>query len=157
MNLKKFPTSGILLSRIENLCIYFRDNLLRWKKYLRNNPTKNNTFALQSQMGCTRLDRSKVISSIKLTYNEDNTVQYPIYVSATLRILNLGYIEFERQNFHSSRNLIPIGYKSVRQYSSMFHKDRKCEYICEILDNVNGPHLARRQLCRMDRCLPKSE
>lgn len=90
-------------------------------------------------MGHTKLDRNRIITSIKLLYNDDNSVIYPIIVSSTLKILNLGYIEYERQNFHSVRNLIPIGFKSVRVYSSMFYKDRRCEYTCEILDNMTGP------------------
>ena len=42
-------------------------------------------------------------------------------------------------NFHSEHNLFPIGYISVRTYSSMFHKGQKAEYTCEILDGADKP------------------
>jgi hypothetical protein len=42
-------------------------------------------------------------------------------------------------NFHSEHNLFPIGYISIRTYSSMFKKGTKAEYTCEILDGGDKP------------------
>ena len=65
---------------------------------------------------------------------------YPIVVSPTLKILNLGVIDYSRQFFHSNRNIFPIGYKSIRECASMIYAGQRCEYVCEILDTGgNGP------------------
>jgi hypothetical protein len=56
-----------------------------------------------------------------------------------LKILNLGEIDWERQDFHTARNIFPIGFKSVRESSSMIHPGKRCDYICEILDGGNSP------------------
>ena len=69
----------------------------------------------------------------------ESEVQYPIVISSSLTILNLGKIEYERPEFHSKTNLFPIGYKSVRQHTSMINIKDRCEYICEILDKGNKP------------------
>ena len=127
-----------LLARIENICLHFRANVTKFKNYLRRNPSKANV-GLDGIMGKTRIDPNKIFSSIHLEYEEDGSIKYPINVSGTLRILNLGVIEWERQNFHSARNLLPIGYKAIRTYASVFYKDKKCDYTCEILDNGNAP------------------
>ena len=71
--------------------------------------------------------------------DEDGNIIYPIQVTNTLKILNLGVVEYQRQNFHSVRNLFPIGYKSIREYSSYVHPNTRCDYICEILDGGSGP------------------
>ena len=42
-------------------------------------------------------------------------------------------------NYHSEHNLFPVGYKSVRTYSSMFTKGVKAKYTCEILDGGEKP------------------
>ena len=79
------------------------------------------------------------ISAVKVDRDEEGNVKYPIEVSGTLKILNLGIVEFERQTFHSARNIFPIGFKSVREYQSMFKAGQRCDYICEILDGGHGP------------------
>ena len=52
--------------------------------------------------------------------DENGNIKYPIVVGPTLSILNLGVIEYDRPNYHSEKNFFPIGYKSLREYTSMF-------------------------------------
>lgn len=42
-------------------------------------------------------------------------------------------------NYHTEHNIYPIGFKTVRTYSSIFFKDKKAEYTCEILDGGEKP------------------
>lgn len=42
-------------------------------------------------------------------------------------------------SYHSQHNLFPVGYKSIRDYASMFSKERRAKYTCEILDGGEKP------------------
>ena len=42
-------------------------------------------------------------------------------------------------NYHSEHNLFPVGFSSVRVYSSMVNKGVKVEYTCDILDGGDKP------------------
>ena len=54
----------------------------------------------------------------------EGNIIYPIVISPTLSILNLGVIEWERPAFHSEKNIFPIGYKSLRKNTSMVHPNK---------------------------------
>ena len=54
-------------------------------------------------------------------------IKYPIFISSSLRIENLGEICIEPY-YHLEHNIFPIGYKAVRIYGSMRHPNQKCEY-----------------------------
>lgn len=126
-----------LLNRISVLATFFKDNLTKFKNHLRKN--QNRPALAGDHVYNTKIDPSKNISSIKVETDSEGHIVYPIVVTSTLKILNLGSIDSDRPTFHSSRNIYPIGYKAVRTSLSMFHRDTKCDYICEILDNGTGP------------------
>ena len=69
----------------------------------------------------------------------EKLIIYPVIISNNLKILNLGTIVHDRKNYHSEKNIFPIGYKSVREHTSMFSLERRAEYICEILDGGEKP------------------
>ena len=69
----------------------------------------------------------------------NGNIIYPILISNNLRILNLGTIVHDNKNYHSEKNIFPIGYKSVREHTSMFSLDRRAEYTCEILNGGQKP------------------
>ena len=94
---------------------------------------------LDYSTGRTKLDPSKPVTACKVEKDSDGNIVYPIVVTQTLKILNLGVVEYERANFHSHRNIFPIGFKSVRESTSMINPDKRCDYICEILDGGSGP------------------
>ena len=94
---------------------------------------------LDYSTGRTKLDPSKPVTACKVEKDSDGNIIYPIVVTQTLKILNLGVVEYERANFHSHRNIFPIGFKSVRESTSMINPDKRCDYICEILDGGSGP------------------
>ena len=71
--------------------------------------------------------------------DENGNIIYPVIISNNLRILNLGTIVYDNKNYHSEKNIFPIGYKSVREHTSMFSLDRRAEYTCEILDGGQKP------------------
>jgi hypothetical protein len=43
----------------------------------------------------------------------EGNIQYPININASLQILDLGVIEYERQMYHTEKNLFSIGFKSA--------------------------------------------
>jgi len=71
--------------------------------------------------------------------DENGDIIYPVIISNNLKILNLGTIVHDNKNYHSEKNIFPIGYKSVREHTSMFSLDRRAEYTCEILDGGQKP------------------
>ena len=85
---------------------------------------------------------------IKVEQDENDNFIYPIKVSASLTILNLGKIEYEREQYHTKKNLFPIGYKVQREAGSMYKKETKASYICEILDNGDNPKPKYRITCK---------
>lgn len=50
------------------------------------------------------------IAAVKFDRDNRGDVMYPIFVSPTLKIMNLGVIDYQRPFFHSNRNIFPIGY-----------------------------------------------
>jgi len=69
----------------------------------------------------------------------NGNIIYPVIISNNLRILNLGTIVHDNKNYHSEKNIFPIGYKSVREHTSMFSLEKRAEYTCEILDGGQKP------------------
>jgi hypothetical protein len=65
-------------------------------------------------------------------------MNFPISVTSSLKLLALGKVN-TFPNYHSEHNIFPLGFKTERTYFSMFHKDTRCEYICEILEGDGKP------------------
>ena len=129
-----------LLRRVENLCLYFKENMPKYKNSLK----RVGTTGLDYSTGKTKLENynpssNKAITTCRVNRDENGNIIYPIFVSPTLKILDLGVVEYERSAFHSSRNIFPIGFKSCREYTSMVDPNRRCDYICEILDGGHSP------------------
>ena len=131
--------SEVFLLRIYDICEYFNSNLEEFKNYLKTNNININLKSQQITYGVTKIDPSKLLNSIKVDFDEEGNVKYPIIVTGSLKILNLGIVDWERPNYHSVRNIFPIGFKSVRDYQSMFFPNKRCDYVCEILDGGNSP------------------
>ena len=71
--------------------------------------------------------------------DESGGLIYPIVISSSLLILNLGDIDVERPAYHTERNIFPIGFKSIREHISMFTPPERMQYLCEILDGGSKP------------------
>ncbi|KAJ1722694.1 hypothetical protein LPJ53_002907 [Coemansia erecta] len=56
-----------------------------------------------------------------------------------VRILSLGTIVSDRDSYHTSRYIWPVGFKSARRYPSMLDGMARCEYTSEILDGGDMP------------------
>jgi len=68
-----------------------------------------------------------------LPVDENNNVKFPIAISGSLAVVALGTIVCDNPSFHSSQYIWPVGFKSVRQFSSMKNPDIRVSYINEIL------------------------
>ena len=76
--------------------------------------------------GETKIDPKKTIPKVNVDRDDNGNIKYPIIISPTLQILNLGVIEWERPNYHSEKNFFPIGFKSLREYTSMYKINSRC-------------------------------
>ena len=119
---KKGVSSGNIIKISSDI---MNDNL----DYITNNNNEQNktdiTHVKQEKFGVKR--------------DENGNIIYPVIISNNLKILNLGTIVHDNKNYHSEKNIFPIGYKSVREHTSMFSLDRRAEYTCEILDGGPKP------------------
>lgn len=64
---------------------------------------------------------------------------YPIVINNSLKILDLGAIEFNNPLFHTEKNIFPIGFKTIRKHASHLIPDTRWNYFCEILCSDNKP------------------
>lgn len=74
-----------------------------------------------------------------LQRNEEGEIIYPIFVNNSLKIQNLGVIDYHRQMYHTEKNLFPIGYTSLREHMSLVNPGERTQYVCEILDGGSKP------------------
>lgn len=105
-------TKKRLMKRVENLCKFFKDQLPKFKKM--------NASSAAGNLSCgnTKIDIKRKITKINVDRDGDGNIKYPIVVMPTLTILNLGIVDYERPNYHSEKNIFPIGWKSVREATS---------------------------------------
>lgn len=71
--------------------------------------------------------------------DDEGNIKYPIIIHQSLKILDLGSIESDRQFYHTSSNIFPIGFTSIRIHSSINDVGGRAEYTCEILDGGEKP------------------
>ncbi|CDW85164.1 f y-rich n-terminus family protein [Stylonychia lemnae] len=122
-----------LVKRVEYLCGFFK-NLPNRK----TDQPKDRQIALKASMlNITQRPTQKVKINIDTDKNGD--ILYPIIITQSLKILDLGYIEWERPDYHSHRNIFPIGFKTIRTHQSLYSVGGRADYICEILDGGDRP------------------
>eukprot|EP00013_Stygamoeba_regulata_P025126 CAMPEP_0177646294 /NCGR_PEP_ID=MMETSP0447-20121125/9699_1 /TAXON_ID=0 /ORGANISM="Stygamoeba regulata, Strain BSH-02190019" /LENGTH=834 /DNA_ID=CAMNT_0019148821 /DNA_START=104 /DNA_END=2608 /DNA_ORIENTATION=- len=72
----------------------------------------------------------------------DGSLSAPLQLGATLQVVALGRIS-TRPGFHSARYLYPIGFTSIREFSSFKTPSEKLSYRNEILEGRDGSPLFR--------------
>jgi hypothetical protein len=70
----------------------------------------------------------------RIPRDEDGKPIFPIRLSNTVWITDLGHIVSDRVNFHTERFIYPVGFKSSRPYFSTFDPPQKVRYTSEIVD-----------------------
>lgn len=134
-----------LKNRLDFLCDFFKEYTSGGK-----NKKKSQIKDIQNELLSNQLTNSRLnllsSDSIKkkskgsfIERDDEGNVIYPIIISPSLKILNLGKLEYVRQNYHSEKNIFPIGYKAVREHPSMVNPNERGFYTCEILDGGERP------------------
>jgi len=125
--------------RIQYLCEFFRTitNLQKYSKKKR--PPEELTFDEKGQIRPVMPAKKTKTSNFVVPRDEEGNVEFPLMINNSLTILNLGEIETERPAYHSGRNIFPIGFKSIREHTSMFNPKERMQYLCEILDGGPKP------------------
>ncbi|KAK8837464.1 choline dehydrogenase 6 [Tritrichomonas musculus] len=67
-------------------------------------------------------------------YDSDGSLIYPIKLTESLSLLNLGQIVNDRPGFRTESYIYPAGFKSSRLYNSVLDPPRRVRYINEIVD-----------------------
>ena len=78
-------------------------------------------------------------SNLNVRTDESGNIIYPISVTGTLKIMNLGRVDYTRNLFHSASNIFPIGFKSVREAQSILEIGKRADFTCEVLDDGQKP------------------
>ena len=60
-------------------------------------------------------------------------------MTQTLKVLNLGVIDYTRPEFHTQTNIFPIGFKSQRDAMGIVEVGKRAIYTCEVLDDGTKP------------------
>ena len=60
-------------------------------------------------------------------------------INNSLKILDLGRVEYERETFHSDKYIFPIGFKSLRENQSIYVQGERGQFLNEILDGGSSP------------------
>jgi len=100
------------------------------------NQTNNNFENANSNV---TINNRKKITRLVINRDENGNILYPINVNSSLKILNIGKICWEKPAYHSEKNIFPIGFKSVREHSSIKKLGERAVYTCEIMDGGNKP------------------
>ncbi|OMJ79463.1 hypothetical protein SteCoe_20519 [Stentor coeruleus] len=132
------------LSRVHQLCEFFRNISNMQKNTKKTDSKKKKAPEELSYDENGQIKQNSVIKKIKTSKftvpkDSDGSIIYPIVINNSLTILNLGFIDLTRPNYQSGRNIFPIGFKSIREHSSIFHAKERIEYLCEILDGGPKP------------------
>ena len=80
------------------------------------NPNLNQGSGV-NQAGMMEAKKIRQLKGV-LQRDEAGKIIYPIIINSSLSILDLGEVEYERPNYHSEKNLFPIGFKSLREHNS---------------------------------------
>ena len=128
------------LSRVHQICEFFRNisNLQKSSKKSESKKRKTQEDYSYDENGQIKTKKIKT-SKFNVPRDADGSIVYPIVINNSLTILNLGDIDLNRPNYQSGRNIFPIGFKSIREHSSIFHAKERIEYLCEILDGGPKP------------------
>jgi len=105
-----------LLRRLEQICYHYKSSLAKYKKL---NERVNGLKGGDKSTGNTRIDLKKKFTKVNIERDLEGNILYPIVISPTLSILNLGVVDWERPAYHSEKNIFPIGFKSLRKGTSM--------------------------------------
>jgi hypothetical protein len=105
----------LLLQRIEKICYFFKGLLPKFKR------AQAGLKSGDKSTGQTRIDLKKKFTKVNIERDLEGNIIYPIVITPTLSILNLGIVDWERPAYHSEKNIFPIGFKSLRRNTSMVH------------------------------------
>ncbi|EAX91638.1 F/Y-rich N-terminus family protein [Trichomonas vaginalis G3] len=75
---------------------------------------------------------SKIEDALKSKKKPETS--YPIQVTESAQILNIGTVIYDRPAFHSDRYIYPAGYKSCKLAPSLQDPDHRVRWISEIVD-----------------------
>jgi hypothetical protein len=78
----------------------------------------------------------------ELPKDENGNLILPVEVvvsKANVKILAIGKVVYDREQYHSNRYIFPVGFKSQRAFTSITDPSARCLYTCEILDNGDAP------------------
>lgn len=134
--------NSIFRKRVEEICMQFKDSQHQSKilvKRSKNETTPMKKFSSKhgdkgdmdrgifktikdTESGYKRLKPGKNL----IKKNDQGDIVYPIIVNNSLVIENFGVIDWSRPQYHTEKNLFPIGFRSVREHQSVNNPGERC-------------------------------
>jgi len=104
------------------------DSLVRFKE--------NGTNSTPKKKANKRADPSviKPVTISGLADLEDGEIVFPLMITPSSWIINIGTVVYDRPGWHTSRYIYPAGFKSCKLYASVTHPDERVNWISEIVD-----------------------
>lgn len=116
-----------------------RSNINNINNSSSNRTNNTNTPATARTLPSSSFNNKKKTGKPRVNKDENGNIIYPIIINSSLQILNLGKINCEKSFYHSEKNLFPVGFKSIREHSSIMKLGERALYTCEILDGGLKP------------------
>merc|ERR1712137_66586 len=144
-NVLDFPKEKMLTKRLDYLVKYLTTPELRKpKKKLSKIPTPSkSTRPVRTPRAKMKKEQPLENPPVIMKYtdaarDEMGNVIFPIHVGK-MRIEALGHVVYDRPDYHSSKYIWPVGFKSVRTYQSFINPEDRTEFTSEILDGGERP------------------
>ncbi len=93
---------------------------------------RSNSKAAKKRVAPPKVKVFRIPNTVK--YDENGRVLFPLVLSKSASILDLGHVVTDRPGFHSEKYVWPAGFKSTRLYTSI-KENKKILYTCEIVDD----------------------
>ncbi|KAH0793422.1 F/Y-rich N-terminus family protein [Histomonas meleagridis] len=102
-------------------------------------PYSKKTSSFGAPRKSKRLDAPVKPISLQSLKGLGDNIKYPIAITQTSSIIDIGHIVYDRKGFSSARYIYPAGYKSLRLHTSMKDVTQRVPWISEIVD-TGGPN-----------------
>lgn len=121
---------------VKDNCVFYKNKTTYCSAHIPKNEKDNELTTLSvSRRVYINRDENRQVASVM--HHSDNSNLLRV---GSLIFLNVGQIlPHQLQNFHTSNYIYPIGYKIIRFFWSIKKLNKRCKYICEIMEDSGRP------------------
>ncbi|CAF3790913.1 unnamed protein product [Rotaria sp. Silwood1] len=130
-----------LTCAIDNGCVFYKNKTIMCPTHASTSITSDQILEDKSVFRKVWINRDE-IKQIQNYMNEEHDDKTYILRIGSLVLHNIGQLlphQLQSSTFHNRNFVYPVGYTITRFYWSMHNPNRRCAYICSIIDIDNKP------------------